>query len=161
MSVPSIPQDFWFHFPDVIHTNSDFNGAIDANTTSLIAGDPARPIATLVIGDPNRPIATMLIGDPNRPISTDSKVELLNFPRLTRKDLDDLRSIRARVPNYSQVCFKLFGQEFFTICMNGETQIITEPYVPNEMEQCVTSCCAPDTRPFPDTKGFVALDEPR
>jgi hypothetical protein len=85
-------------------------------------------------------------------VSTDSKVEILNLPRFTLQDIKDMMKVRVRIPNYSQVCFKLLGQEFFTICMNGESQVITEPYVPNALERCEIECCEPDTRPFPENK---------
>jgi hypothetical protein len=105
-----------------------------------------------VTGDKNKPVATLLIGDSSQPIATDSKVELLNLPRFTLQDIKDMMMVRMRIPNYSQICFKMFGVEFFTICMNGEGQVITEPYKPNSLELCEDECCAPDTRPFPEPR---------
>lgn len=172
MSVPSIPTSYSFggNAPFDIHTTLD--GSLDTTSTATIVGDPNRPLSTLligdrnkplttlVIGDRNQPLTTLLIGDPNQPISTDSKIELLNLPRFTLQDIKDMMKVRVRMPNYSQVCFKLLGQELFSICLNGEAQVITEPYVPNAMERCETECCEADTRPFPergngDVKEFV------
>lgn len=124
------------------HLNGDLkthiDGAISTNTTAKLTGDP------------NEPIATLLIGDPAKPIATDSKIEILNLPKFTLQDIKDMMKVRMRIPNYSQVCFKILGQEIFSICMNGEGQVITEPYVPNAMERCEVECCEPDTRPFPE-----------
>lgn len=148
MGSPSIPDKYYL-FPQMsgavgldTHLNGDLNthidGAISTTTTAKLTGDP------------NEPIATLLIGDPTKPIATDSKIEILNLPRFTLQDIKDMMKVRVRIPNYSQVCFKLLGQEIFSICMNGEGQVITEPYVPNAMERCEVECCEPDTRPFPE-----------
>ena len=148
MGSPSIPDKYYL-FPQMsgavgldTQLNGDLNthidGAISTNTTAKLTGDP------------NEPIATLLIGDPAKPIATDSKIEILNLPRFTLQDIKDMMKVRVRSPNYSQVCFKLLGQEIFSICMNGEGQVITEPYVPNAMERCEVECCEPDIRPFPE-----------
>ena len=66
------------------------------------------------------------------------------------QDIKDMMKVRVRIPNYSQVCFKVMGLELFSICVNGEGQVITEPYIPTAAERCETDCCEPDTRPFPE-----------
>ena len=150
MSAPSIPNKYWL-YPHMsgglaLDTNLDgtvntnVNGTVNSNVNASLSGDPARPIATLIIGDPARPVAT------------DSKVEVLNLPRFTLQDIKDMMKVRVSIPNYSQVCFKLMGVELFSVCMNGEAQVITEPYVPNAMEKCEVDCCEPDERPFPDNR---------
>lgn len=130
--------------------------------TTLMTGDASKPISTLMTGDANKPITTLMIGDPNKPITTKIQgdpshplsFELMNLPRFTIQDIKDLMTpkIRIRMPIYMELCFKLFGKEVFSVCMAGEPQVITEPYVPNAHERCEVECCdpcAPDTRPFP------------
>lgn len=153
MGSPSIPTGY--------HVDTHLDGGVathlDGNLTTTLAGavhtDLGGNLTTnstaKVIGDPAQPVATLLIGDPAKPIATDSKVELLNLPRFTLQDIKDMMKVRVRIPNYSQVCFKLFGQEIFSVCVSGEGQVITEPYVPNSLERCENDCCEPDTRPFP------------
>jgi hypothetical protein len=145
---PTIPQHYYID-------NFDFHGSVAAHLDGKINSDikadatlNSNSVATL-IGDPDKPIATLLIGDPKKPVSTDSKIELLNLPRFTLQDIKDMMKVRVHIPNYQQVCFKIFGQEFFSICMNGESQIITEPYIATASERCEPDCCEPDTRPFP------------
>lgn len=123
---------------------------LDGSLNTNVAGSLNSNVNAKLTGDPSQPIATLLIGDRDKPIATDSKVELLNLPRFTLQDIKDMMKVRVSIPNYSQVCFKIMGVELFSICMNGETQMITEPYVPNAMEKCETVCCEPDTRPFPE-----------
>jgi len=79
----------------------------------------------------------------------------LNLPKFTLQDIKDMMKVRVHVPNYSNVCFKIFGVEMFSVCMSGEAQIITEPYVPNAAENCETDCCEPDTRPFPESNNNI------
>jgi len=161
MGSPTIPTDYKIRFPDHVPVDTHLDGNLTTNlggtltlagtvgTNAKLTGDPAQPIATLLIGDPNKPIATDSKID-IKPISTDSKIEILNLPRFTLQDIKDMMKVRVRIPNYSQVCFKLLGQEIFSICVNGEGQVITEPYMPNAAERCETECCEPDTRPFPE-----------
>lgn len=137
---------------------------VDITSTSTIIGNPAAPVAALLVGDSTKPISTLLLGDPNQPITTtlqgnpakpiSAAIEMLNFPRFTFSEIKDLLTpkLRIRIPNYSQVCFKLLGVELFSICMAGEAQTITEPYIPNAQERCEDPCCQPDTRPFPEPK---------
>lgn len=151
MGSPTIPKDYYLHFPDGIGVDTTLDGNITTNLggTLTLAGGVTTDNSAKLTGDPNNPIATLLIGDPNKPVSTDSKVEILNLPRFTLQDIKDMMKVRVRIPNYSQVCFKLLGKEIFSICINGEGQVITEPYVPNAAERCEVECCEPDTRPFP------------
>jgi hypothetical protein len=135
------------------------------NITTKMTGSPHEPIATLMTGDVNKPISTMVMGDANKPITTTMQgnpqkpiaatMELMNLPRLTLSDIKDLMTpkLRIRTPNYTQLCFKLMGMELFSLCLSGEGQTITEPYVPNAQERCEITCCEPDTRPFPEQKG--------
>jgi hypothetical protein len=157
MGSPSIPQNYDVtthidggvavatHLDGNLTTNTNLAGTVNTN----LGGTLTTNSTAKLIGDPAQPLATLLIGDPNRPIATDSKVELLNLPKFTLQDIKDMMKVRVRIPNYSQVCFKIFGQEIFSVCVNGEGQVITEPYVPNAMERCEVECCEPDTRPFP------------
>jgi hypothetical protein len=146
MGSPSIPTSYDIHLHDGISVATQ----LDGNLTTNLGGTLTTNSTAKLIGDPNQPLATLLIGDPDRPIATDSKLEILNLPRFTLQDIKDMMKIRMRIPNYSQVCFKILGQEIFSICLNGEGQVITEPYIPNAAERCETECCEPDTRPFPD-----------
>lgn len=152
MGSPTIPDDYKIHFPDGIGVDTHLDGNLTTNLggTLTLAGGITTTNSAKLTGDPAQPIATLLIGDPTKPVATDSKVELLNLPRFTLQDIKDMMKVRVRIPNYSQVCFKLLGQEIFSICINGEGQVITEPYVPNAAERCEVECCEPDTRPFPE-----------
>ncbi|MEO8414212.1 MAG: hypothetical protein ABI472_11165 [Ginsengibacter sp.] len=136
-----------------IETSTKLTGDVNQPIATRISGDAANPIATLITGDANKPvtITTNLQGNPDKPIATSSSLEILNLPRFTLADIKDLATpkIRIRFPNYTQLCFKLLGTEIFSICMAGEAQTITEPYVPNAHERCEITCCEPDTRPFP------------
>ena len=151
MGSPKIPQDYNLHFPDHVPVDTHLDGNITTNLggTLTLAGAIATTNSAKLTGDPNEPIATLLIGDPARPVSTDSKIEILNLPRFTLQDIKDMMKVRVRIPNYSQVCFKMLGLELFSICLNGEGQVITEPYIPNAAERCETEICELDTRPFP------------
>jgi hypothetical protein len=164
MSAPSIPTSYTHHLrPDKtfdVDTTLDggvetkMSGGFDAKHSGSLETKVSGKLETdnkmKLTGDPKEPIATLLIGDKDKPVATDSKIELLNLPRFTLQDIKDMMKVRVRIPNYQQVCFKMMGVEFFTICMSGEGQVITEPYVPNAKERCEDNCCEPDTRPFPD-----------
>jgi hypothetical protein len=152
MGSPTIPQDYYLRFPDGIGVDTHLDGNLNTNLggTLTLAGTVATNNTAKLTGDPAQPIATLLIGDPNKPVATESKIELVNLPKFTLQDIKDMMKVRVRIPNYSQVCFKLLGQEIFSICINGEGQVITEPYVPNAAERCEVECCEPDTRPFPE-----------
>ncbi len=116
-----------------------------------VTGDPAKPVATLITGDPSKPVTSRLEGNPDRPVATTSDIDIKNLPHLNKQDIIDILTpeIRVRIPNYNQLCFNFMGVEFFKICLSGESQVITEPYVPNAYERCELPCCEPDTRPFP------------
>jgi hypothetical protein len=118
--------------------------------TTQMQGDPNKPIATLLQGDPSKPITTQLQGDPEKPIAT--TMELMNIPRLSFEDIKDLMTpkLRLQMPNYEQLCFKLFGVEVWSLCLSGEIQAITQPYVPNSYERCEDDCPDVDMRPFPE-----------
>ncbi|MCC6412075.1 MAG: hypothetical protein IT270_10475 [Saprospiraceae bacterium] len=146
--------------------------SIGATTTSTIIGDPSRPVATLVTGDPNKPVATLVTGDANKPIATlvtgdankpvatlitgdpnkpvASTIDVLNLPHFSLQDIKDLKLGRIHMPHYSQLCFKMFGMDVFSFCLSGESQVISDHYVPNDYEKCEVPCCEVDTRPFPD-----------
>lgn len=125
--------------------------AMNVKSESLVVGDKARPVATLLLGDPNQPLTTTIQGNKDKPVV--SHVDLLNLPHLNKQDIKDLLTpeIRMRIPNYNQISFKFLGIELFNVCLSGESQVITEPYVPNAYERCETDCCEPDTRPFPQS----------
>lgn len=121
------------------------------DVTTKVVGDPTKPVTTLVTGDPSKPVTSRLEGNPDRPVATTSDIDIKNLPHLTKQDIIDILTpeIRVRIPNYNQLCFNFMGIEFFKICLSGESQVITEPYVPNAYERCELPCCEPDTRPFP------------
>lgn len=154
MGSPTIPSeyDLTLHVHDGISVDTQLDGNLNTNLggTLTLAGAIATNNTAKLTGDPAEPIATLLIGDRDKPVATDSKIELVNLPKFTLQDIKDMMKVRIRIPNYSQVCFKLLGQEVFSICINGEGQVITEPYVPNAAERCEVECCEPDTRPFPE-----------
>lgn len=130
--------------------------AMDVKSESLIVGDKNRPVASLLIGDAQQPITTTIQGNKDKPVV--SHVDLLNLPHLNKQDIKDLLTpeIRMRIPNYNQISFKFLGIELFNVCLSGESQVITEPYVPNAYERCETDCCEPDTRPFPQSTPGIA-----
>jgi hypothetical protein len=136
-----------------IDLNTSITGNPNLPVTALMTGDASKPIATLITGDPSKPLTTTMQGNPDKPVA--ATIELLNIPRLSLQDIKDLMTpkIRIRIPNYTELCFKLLGSEIFSVCMAGEMQTITEPYVPNAQENCEVQCCQPDTRPFPDQQG--------
>ncbi len=132
--------------PVAVHMTGDASKPIVTN----IQGDPNKPVTTTIQGNKDKPITTTIQGNRNEPVATE--IELLNLPRLSKQDIKDLLTpeIRVRMPNYNQLCFNLLGVELFSFCTSGESQIITEPYVPNAYERCELPCCEPDTRPFPE-----------
>lgn len=134
-----------------IETSTKLTGDANQPIATRITGDPAQPIATLITGDANKPVTVTsnLQGNPDKPIAT--SLELLNLPRFTLADIKELAipKVRIRMPNYTELCFKVLGTEIFSFCLGGEAQTITEPYVPNSHEKCEIVCCQPDTRPFP------------
>ncbi|MEP6846832.1 MAG: hypothetical protein ABI861_12550 [Panacibacter sp.] len=152
MSVPTIPQEYTHHLlPDKQFDiemggklESDFSGGFDARHSGSLQ--------TIVSGKLETENVLTLKGDSKEPVATDSKIEILNLPRFTLQDIKDMMKVRVHVPNYSNVCFKVFGVEMFSLCMSGEAQVITEPYIPNAAERCEDNCCEPDTRPFPETR---------
>lgn len=157
MSVPSIPQEFWHHvLPDKdFNLNPTIDGKLDSNLSGGFNAIHSGSLETKVSGLLTTDNVLKLKGDANEPVATDSKIEILNLPRFTLQDIKDMQKVRVRIPNYSNICFKAFGMEMFSICMSGESQVITEPYVPTAAERCETDCCEPDTRPFPETKDGV------
>lgn len=132
--------------PVAVHMTGDASQPVAA----MIQGDPNKPVTTTIQGNKDKPVTTTIQGNRNEPVATE--IELLNLPRLSKQDIKDLLTpeIRMRMPNYNQLCFKLLGVELFSICTSGESQVITEPYVPNAYERCELPCCEPDTRPFPN-----------
>ncbi len=154
MSIPSIPQPFRHKLEpaSTFDIDSTIDGRLD---TKLSGGFDARhsgSLETKVSGALSTDNVLKLKGDPKEPVFTDSKVELLNLPRFTLQDIKDMMKVRMRIPNYSNLCFKVLGVEFFSVCMSGEGQVITEPYIPNAAERCEDNYCEPDTRPFPETQ---------
>ncbi|NVK64645.1 MAG: hypothetical protein HWE22_08665 [Flavobacteriales bacterium] len=146
MSMPSISGP--------ITLNTDLSGGLDTGldlsggiTTNLAGG-----LNTNLSGGVETDNVLTLKGDPAAPVSTDSKMEILNLPRFTLTDIKDMMKVRVRMPNYSNVCLKILGVELMSVSMGGESQVITEPYVPTSVETCEVDCCEPDVRPFPGKK---------
>ncbi len=127
--------------------------SLDTNLTIQPVDLTVQPmeVTAKVIGDPNAPVTSRIEGNADRPIATTSDIDIKNLPHLTVEDMKDLLTpeIRVRIPNYNQLCFSFLGIEFFKVCLSGESQVISEPYVPNAYERCEVPCCEPDTRPFP------------
>jgi hypothetical protein len=139
MSVPSIPQTYWMN---VNSSNGMTMGGGIKMTVDPVTMKADKPIATLMTGDPKKPLATT--------------VDMLNIPHLTLGDIKDIMTpkLRVHMPNYEQVSFKLFGMEVFSVCMSGEMQMITQPFVPNAYETCKIECPDEEQRPFPKSQVF-------
>ncbi|MEO6037745.1 MAG: hypothetical protein ABIQ93_04970 [Saprospiraceae bacterium] len=146
---------------DLTDMNLDLGGGLTItipDLTTHVVGDPARPVATLLTGDLTKPITTQLQGDPAKPIATlitgdplkPVAMDLLNLPHFSLQDIKDLKTGRIHIPHYNQLCFKLFGINIFSFCLSGESQIISDHYVPNAYEKCEIPCCEIDDRPFPE-----------
>src|SRR5450755_4081617 len=112
MGSPSIPKDFTLTTSLDADIASTFDGTVNTNLNSNSTLNSTSDVTAKLIGDAKQPLATLLIGDPKQPITTSSSIELVNLPRFTLQDIKDLLKVRVRIPNYSQLCFKLFGQEF-------------------------------------------------
>ena len=154
MSMPTIPTNYTHHLsPEkTFDIDSHMDGGLE---TTLAGGFDAKhsgSLQTIMSGKLETENVLTLKGDAKEPVATDSKIEILNLPRFTLQDIKDMMKVRMHIPNYSNVCFKIFGVEMFSVCMSGEAQVITEPYIPNAAERCETECCEPDTRPFPEPK---------
>jgi len=130
--------------------------SLDTNLTIQPVDVTVQPVEVTakVIGDPDAPVTSRIEGNADRPIATTSDIDIKNLPHLSKEDMKDLLTpeIRVRIPNYNQLCFSFLGFEFFKVCLSGESQVITEPYVPNAYERCEVPCCEPDTRPFPTSE---------
>jgi hypothetical protein len=157
MSVPSIPTDYTHHLrpdkPFDVDSTVDMSGGLTTTLGGAFDAKHSGSLQTIVSGKLETENVLTLKGDSKEPVATDSKVEILNLPRFTLQDIKDMMKVRVHIPNYSNVCFKVLGVEMFSVCMSGEAQVITEPYIPNAAERCETDCCEPDTRPFPERKG--------
>jgi hypothetical protein len=156
MSMPDIPDDFDHHlYPEkTFDIDSTIDGGLETKFSGGFDAKHSGSLETKMSGslDLDTTNVVTLKGDPNAPVFTDSKFDLLNLPHFTLQDIKDMQKVRVRIPNYSNICLKAFGMEFFSVCISGEGQVITEPYVPNTAERCETECCEPDTRPFPGQK---------
>ncbi len=152
MSMPKIPQTYTHTIQPkgIFDVDSTIDGGLDTKLSGGFNATHAGSIETKVSGKLETDSVLKLKGDPNEPVSTDSKVEVLNLPRFTLQDIKDMMKVRVRIPNYSNVCVKMLGVELLSVCVGGEGQIITEPYIPNSAEKCEDNCCEPDTRPFPE-----------
>lgn len=157
MSKPTIPTEYTHKLkPEkTFDVDSMIDGGLDTRMSGGFDAKHSGELETKVSGLLKTDNVLKLTGDPKEPVSTDSKVEILNLPRFTLQDIKDMMKTRVRIPNYSNVCFKMMGVELFSVCMSGEGQVITEPYVPNAAERCEDDCCQPDTRPFPEKRSNV------
>lgn len=150
MSTPSIPKSYTHHLRPDKTFEVELDGGLDTRMSGSFGAQHSGSINTIMSGSLTTDNKLKLTGDAKEPVATDSKIEILNLPRFTLKDIKDMQKVRVHIPNYTNICFKLFGVEMFSVCMNGEAQVITEPYVPNASERCEDNCCEPDTRPFPE-----------
>ncbi|MCB0725171.1 MAG: hypothetical protein KDC73_10760 [Ignavibacteriae bacterium] len=135
--------------------NANVNGTLNLNTS--MTGDINKPVSVLILGDEKKPVSAFIKGDPNNPVAF--SMELMNLPRFTVQDIKDMMKVRLHLPMYQQACFKFLGHELFSICLGGEAQAITEPYVPNSHERCEVTCCEVDTTPFPGDNKEVKYKE--
>ena len=154
MSVPSIPTTYTHKLrPETVFAlDTNIDGRLESQLSGSFAAEHSGSLATNVSGNLNTNNVLKLTGDAKEPVVTDSKIELMNLPRFTLQDIKDLMKVRMHIPNYSNICFKVMGVELFSICMGGEAQVITEPYIPTAAEHCETDDCKPDTRPFPQQR---------
>lgn len=163
MSVPSIPTTYTHKLQPTAPFDVDVDTNLGGSFESKLAGGfdvkHAGALQTSLNGQLNTDNVLHLKGDAKQPVYTDSKLELMNLPRFTLDDIKDLMKHRVRIPNYSSVCFKIMGIELFNICMSGESQIITEPYIATAAENCEDHCCDADTRPFPEVKSQKNTEE--
>lgn len=161
MSMPSIPQPFKNELKPtgIFDVDSTIDGGLDTRLSGGFDATHGGSIQTIVSGKLETDNVLKLKGDPNEPVSTDSKIEILNLPRFTLDDIKDMMKVRVRIPNYSNICVKMLGVEVLNVCMGGESQIITEPYIPTSAELCEDDCCEPDTRPFPGRTGQTNPEE--
>jgi hypothetical protein len=153
MSMPSIPTTYTHKLrPETtFDVDTTLDGGLDTKLSGSFGAVHSGSLETRVSGELKTDNVLKLTGDSQQPVATDSKIEILNLPRFTLQDIKDMMKVRMRIPNYSNVCFKMFGVEMFSLCVSGEGQVITEPYIPNAAERCETDgCCEPDTRPFPE-----------
>ena len=155
MSMPTIPQDYNHTIiPNgIFDVDTTLDGGLETKLSGGFDANHSGSIETIVSGKLETDNVLKLTGDPNEPVSTDSKIEILNLPRFTLDDIKDMMKVRVRIPNYSNICVKMLGVEVLNVCMGGESQVITEPYIPTAAERCEDTCCEPDTRPFPDRTG--------
>ncbi len=63
-------------------------------------------------------------------------VEKLNVDTESNIRIKEIPDVRAHVPSYYNLGVKLFGIEILTFSLCGESEIITEKYIPNEKEIC-------------------------
>lgn len=160
MSTPRIPTNYHHTIhPDApFDVDTELSGGMDARHSGQIATALSGSVQNIISGNLNTTNTLKLTGDVKEPVATDNKMEILNLPRFTLQDIKDLMKHRVRIPNYTNICFKMMGVEFFSICTSGEGQIITEPYVPTSAEVCEDDCCQPDTRPFPKRSDIRVTD---
>lgn len=151
MSTPKIPKTYTHKLKpeDTFDIDSMIDGGLDTRLSGSFNADHSGSLETKMSGSLETDNVLKLTGDSKNPVATDSKIEILNLPRFTLEDIHDLRKTRVRIPNYTNMCFNMMGVELFSVCVSGEGQVITEPYVPNAAERCEDDCCLPDTRPFP------------
>lgn len=150
--MPSIPTSYKHEIKPtgIFDVDSTIDGGLDTRMSGGFGATHSGSLNTIMSGKLETDNVLKLKGDPNEPVSTDSKIEILNLPRFTLQDIKDMMKVRVRIPNYSNICVKMLGVEILSVCVGGEGQIITEPYVPTAAERCEDDCCTPDTRPFPE-----------
>ena len=127
MSVPSIPQDYSFHFPDGLNLWLD-------DVEVRIKEIPSIKLDTAISSIPK--------------ITTDSKVDLtlgkvdlgldnIHIKELPRIEMKlGIEPTRVHLPSHYQICFSILGMEMFKFALCGETMLINEPFVPHETERC-------------------------
>lgn len=130
-----------------VSINADMDMGMDAS----IKGSKEEPVAMMMLGDQQQPISANITGDKDRPMSM--AFEMTNLPRFTVDDVKEMMKPKMKIslPGNRQICVKVFGQEFFSLCYGGEGQIKIQPLNPEDENDCHVPICDLDTRPFPKT----------
>jgi hypothetical protein len=132
-----------------LNHNGTANINADMGMDASIKGSKEEPIAMMMLGDQQQPISANITGDKERPISL--AMEMTNLPRFQQAFFDKITNPRIKIslPGHRQLCFKVLGQELFSVCYGGEGQIKIQPLEPEEENDCHIPICDLDTRPFP------------
>ncbi len=101
---------------------------------ALVKGDAQNPvtITTLILGDPIKPLTTLIEGDPSKPITLSIK----EIPQIQLSAEFGIKPTRIHNPLHYTFCISLFGFEIVTFAICGEGMTIIEPYHQHKTEAC-------------------------